>query len=114
MDAPFDLAVVCDDDPDIALAAKLIVALSCPETPRVLREAARKIFGQKTGIGTAADSTKHCRMAQRVGRWYLAVADPLDRCLGRWWGPTTGRAGIESSASAGDEVLEAAYRQPRP
>jgi Glycosyl transferase family 2 len=72
-------------------AANLVVALAAYDANPSLRRAAVEIFNRKHSLGSVAESSKHCRMAGRVGDWYLGIADPFDRLLGRWWRPTSQR-----------------------
>jgi hypothetical protein len=66
------------------------VALAVRDTPAPLRRAALEIFETMPGLKTSIEeSTKHCRMAGRVGNWYLALADLIDRSLVRWWRPSS-------------------------
>jgi hypothetical protein len=70
-------------------AANLVMALAVRDTPRPLRRAALEIFESMPGLKTSIEeSTKHCRMAGRVGNWYLGWADIIDRGLVRWWRPS--------------------------
>jgi Glycosyl transferase family 2 len=71
----------------IGSAAHLVVALASYDTHPTLRNAAFEIFEKKAGVKTSIESTKHCRMANRIGPLYLTVADVLDRMLARWWRP---------------------------
>jgi len=71
----------------VGSAANLVVALASIDSHPALREAALEVFQRKPGLGTSPESTKHCRMASRVGDWYLGFSDVIDRALGRWWHP---------------------------
>ncbi len=66
-------------------ASLLTVALGTYDTPPVLRHAARQIFEGDDKIGKSSRSSRHCRIAGRIGTWYLYLADILDRIAGRWW-----------------------------
>jgi hypothetical protein len=68
-------------------AADLIIALAAYDSVPSLRKAALEIFATAPELGTSPQSTKHCRMASRVGTWYLGCADLIDRTLGRWSRP---------------------------
>jgi Glycosyl transferase family 2 len=71
----------------IGSVANLVVALASRDTHPTLREVAFELFHKMPWVGVSPESTKHCRMAGRVGSWYLGFADMLDRVLARWWRP---------------------------
>ena len=65
--------------------ANIIVALSSLDTNPVLRSAARRVFEASPILARASQSSGHCRLAGRIGAWYLSWADILDRLRVGWW-----------------------------
>jgi hypothetical protein len=72
-------------------AATVVVALASVDTAPALRRAAAAIFRRRAARVPWRGSL-HCRIASRIGVSYLAVADIVDRLVGRWWKPKRGRA----------------------
>ena len=66
--------------------ATLVVALAALDSHRDLRKAANKLMHARPDLGVSPDSSGHCRIASKLGLWYLSYADILDRVRGRWWG----------------------------
>jgi hypothetical protein len=67
-------------------AAGVVVALGSFDSPPALRHAAVAAFTARSR-GRGWTGSRHCLLAARLGTWYLAVADPVDRLRGLWWRP---------------------------
>ncbi len=79
------------------IAALLVVALASIDSPAELRSVAREIVRRRPGLLTDPLTSGHCRLAGRVGLWYLGWADIVDRLRGRWWPMRASDRGIELS-----------------
>lgn len=60
-------------------------AFSALGAPRELRKCARALLDAYPKILTHPETTRTCCIARKVGRWYLGVADYVNRVYAGWW-----------------------------
>lgn len=65
----------------------LVVSLSSFDTPPSLRWAARQLFEKRRDDGNNPLASRHFRIACKIGKWYLSIADLMERTVSWWWHP---------------------------
>lgn len=69
---------------DIASLSNLVVALSDPSTSPILRKVAKTLFFLREEDLTNSSTSRHLKIAGRIGAWYLRYADSLSRQIAGW------------------------------
>lgn len=65
----------------------LVVSLSSLDTPPSLRWAARQLFQKRRDDGNNPLASRHFKIACKIGKWYLSIADIMERTISWWWQP---------------------------
>ncbi len=69
----------------LAQRGGVVVALSARNSTPALKRFARKLLQTYPEILESDATSTHCRIAARVGGWYLGVADFVNRLRAGWW-----------------------------
>jgi len=71
----------------ISLLSTLVISLSALDTPSSLRWAARQLFEKRHDDCLKPLVNRHFLIGCKIGKWYLSIADLMERIISCWWRP---------------------------